>query len=124
MILKKLAGISFAIAFLMAIVLFTNYGRDYISVSTAKWVFMVAGALGLFLNLLSFKSGKHSMIFNFLYWSGSIVLFIGLTFQLMRWPYGFYIIISGLIVVGISFILPESLVIKDNKESDLLDNPD
>ncbi len=120
MILKRIAGVAFAIAFLMAIVLFTNTGRQYISLPTAKIVFMISGAIGLFLNLLSFQSGKHSKIFNFLYWSGSIVLFIGLVFQLMRYPYWFYIIIVGMVVIGISFVLPESLI-ERKEESDLLD---
>lgn len=121
MILRKLAGISFALAFLMAIVLFTNTGREYISLSTAKYIFMISGAIGLFMNLLNFQSGKHTVLFNFLYWSGSIVLFTGLTFILMHWPYGFYIVIGGGIIMGASFILPERLIQKKEAESDILD---
>ena len=121
MILKKFAGIAFAIAFLMAIVLFTNIGRQYISLSIAKIIFMISGAIGLLLNLLSFQSGKNTLLFNFLYWTGSIVLFVGLTFILMRYPYGFYIIITGLVIVGASFILPESLLYKKDSNNDLLD---
>ena len=122
MILKKIAGVSFAIAFLMAIVLFTGTGREYISLGTAKIIFMVCGAIGLLFNLLSFQSGKQAPLFNFLYWSGSIVLFIGLTFLLMRWPYGFYIIITGLCILGVSFFLPESLLAPKEDNSDLLDD--
>ena len=121
-IMKRIAGICFAVAFLMAIVLFTNYGREYVSYSTAKYTFMACGALGLFFNLLSFKSGKHSQLFNFLYWSGSIVLFAGLTFQLMCWPHALYIIIAGLAIIGVSFVLPESLVVKKDGNKDILDD--
>ena len=121
MILRKLSGIAFAIAFLMAIVLFTNTGREYISLSMAKYIFMISGAIGLFMNLLNFQSGKHTILFNFLYWSGSIVLFIGLTFILMHWPFGFYIVIAGGIIMGASFILPERLIQKKEVESDILD---
>lgn len=124
MILKKIAGVSFAIAFLMAIVLFTGTGREYISLSLAKMIFMIAGAIGLLLNLLSFQTGKHNIAFNFLYWSGSIVLFVGLTFLLMNWPYGYYIIITGLFILGVSFILPESLISPKDNSSDILDQAD
>lgn len=119
---KKFAGIAFAIAFLMAIVLFSGVGRSYISLSTAKIIFMISGAIGLFLNLISFKSGKHSQGFNFFYWAGSIILFAGLTFLLMRWPYGYYIIVTGLVVVGISFFIPERFISPEQKDSDLLDD--
>ena len=121
MILKKIAGVAFAIAFLMAIVLFTDVGRGYVSLYTAKIVFMIAGAVGLLLNLLSFQSGKHSSLFNFLYWSGSIVLFVGLTFLLSGLPYGYYVIVTGMVIVGVSFILPESLVQPKNDDNDILD---
>ncbi len=122
MILKKVAGICFGIAFLMAIVLFANVGRDYISFFTARYIFIGSGALGLLLNLFSFQSGKNSPLYNFLYWTGSIVVFAGLIFLIMHWPFGYYIIVTGLIIVGLSFILPESLAKGPEKENDLLDD--
>lgn len=121
MLIKKISGLSFAIAFLMAIVLFTNIGRDYIPLYVAKNVFIGAGAVGLILNLIGFQNGNATPLYNFLFWSGSIVLFLGLTFLLMRWPYGFYIIITGLVIIGASFFLPESLL-KKKEESELLDD--
>ena len=124
MMIKKFAGVCFGIAFLMAIVLFTGTGSNYISISLAKFIFMISGAIGLLLNLLSFKSGKHGAVFNFLYWSGSIILFIGLTFLLMHWPYGFYIIVAGISVLGISFIIPESIIKHEDENTDLLDDLD
>ncbi|MGB0914840.1 MAG: hypothetical protein ACPGVI_02160 [Crocinitomicaceae bacterium] len=106
----------------MAIVLFAGVGRSYIPMGTAKLIFIISGAIGLVLNLLSFKTGKHGPLFNFLYWTGSIVLFIGLNFILLKYPYGFYIIVSGIFILGISFILPEKLAESNNKNEDLLDN--
>ena len=120
--LKRFSGIAFAIAFLMAIVLFAGLGRQYISLSTAKLIFIGSGAIGLVLNLLSFKTGKHGPLFNFLYWTGSIVLFIGLNFLILKYPYGYYIIVSGIAILGISFVLPESVVENQKKNDDLLDN--
>ena len=122
--LKRYSGIAFAIAFLMAIVLFGGVGRQYISMSLARTIFIIAGAIGLILNLLSFRSGKHGPLFNFLYWTGSIVLFVGLNFILLHYPYATYIVVSGIAILGISFVLPEKLAEPNNKNSDLLDRDD
>lgn len=123
MILKKLAAFFFALAFLMAIVLFTNVGRAYISLDVARIIFMSSGAIALLLNLFSFQSGKSTPLFNFLYWIGSILVFVGLVFYIMHWPYGIYVLIAGLGVTGLSFILPESLVNKAEDNEDILDKP-
>ena len=120
--LKKIAGISFALAFLMAIVLFTGFGGQYIGRPMARIFFMIFGALGLVLNLFSFQTGKHGPVFNFSYWIGSLVVFAGLTFQLMHWPYSKILMIAGIVLLGISFFLPESLLKQNgNDSSDLLD---
>ena len=120
--LKKIAGVAFGIAFLMAIVLFTGNGRSYISIPVAKMVFIIAGAIGLFLNLLSFRNGKNGSVFSFFYWAGSLIVFLGLIFLLMHWPYGYYIVIAGMAVLGVSFILPEKLMAEPKNDSDLLDD--
>ena len=119
--LKKVSGIFFGIAFLMAIILFTGNGRSIISISNAKIIFIICGAIGLFLNLLGFQNGKGNPIFNFIYWAGSIVVFAGLVFLLMHWPYGYYILLSGMAVLGVSFLLPEKPNEKKT-DSDLLDD--
>ena len=121
MILKRIAAICFAIAFIMAIVMFTGLGSELITRSFAKVIFLIVGACGLLLNLLSFRSGKHSAGFNLIYWLGSIVLFIGLTFLIMHWPYGFYIVLAGMATVGISFFYSPNLDEK-GKSDDLLDD--
>lgn len=120
--LKKIAGVAFGIAFLMAIVLFTGNGRSYISIPVAKMIFIIAGAIGLFLNLLSFRTGKNGSVFSFLYWAGSLIVFLGLIFLLMHWPYGYYIVIAGMAVLGISFIVPEKIIEQGKNDSDLLDD--
>lgn len=120
--LKKIAGVSFAISFLMAIVLFTDIGRGIIPIKVATIIFIATGAVGLFLNLLTFQTGKHHPLYNFVYWSGSIVLFAGMIFLLMRWPYGYYIVIVGLVILGASFVLPSQLTDTKPKDSGLLDD--
>ena len=121
-IIRSIAGAAFGISFLMAIFLFTDIGRGFISLLTAKYIFIGSGAVGFCLNLLAFQSGKHHPIYNFVYWSGSIVLFVGLVFILMRWPYAFYIVISGIVIVGISFLLPAQLSNAKPKDPELLDD--
>jgi len=121
-LIKKFAGACFGISFLMAIVLFTDFGRGIIAFKTATYIFISSGAIGLFLNLLTFQTGKHHPVYNFVYWAGSLVLFTGLVFLLMRWPYGYYIIVSGLAIIGVSFFLPTQLSEKKPKDSGLLDN--
>lgn len=122
--LKKIAGIAFGVAFLMAIVLFTGNGRNYISLPVAKTIFIITGAVGLFLNLLSFQSGKSGSVFSFFYWAGSLIVFLGLIFLLMHWPFAYYIIIAGMAILGVSFILPEKLIAEQKNDSDLLDDLD
>jgi hypothetical protein len=122
MILKRIAAICFAIAFMMAIVLFTGTGSNLIPRGSAKLIFLITGAVGLLLNLLSFRQGKHDPNFNFFYWLGSIVLFVGLTFMMMHWPYGMFIVMGGMAIVGISFFITPKLDGEDSKHEDLLDN--
>ncbi len=122
MILKRIAALCFAVAFLMAIVLFAGYGRSLIHSGLARILFLIFGAAGLLLNLISFRYSKHDAGFNLVYWFGSIILFIGLVFMMMHWPYGFYILLAGLFTVGISFLLPSGLVDKEQKNDDILDN--
>jgi hypothetical protein len=122
-IMKRIASIFFGLAFIMALNLFAGVGREWISPSLARTLFIAFGAVALFLNLFSFQSGKHSPVFNFLYWSGTIIAFIGLVFQQFRLPYGLYILIAGMIVLGVSLVLPESLVRSDSdKPEDLIDD--
>lgn len=121
-IFKKIAGVAFAVSFLMAIVLFGNIGREYISLITAKYVFIGAGAVALLFNFLSFEAGRHNPIFSFVYWAGSLVVFIGLVFFIMRWPFGMYILVSGLIVLGGSLLLSPQRKEQSKEKDDLLDN--
>lgn len=106
----------------MAIVVFTGKGSEYINRGNAKIVFLAAGAIGLLLNLLSFRVNKQSSSFNLFYWIGSIVLFFGLTFRIMHWPFAFYIIIAGLLIVGISFFYNPPIDEDSSAKDDLLDD--
>jgi len=118
---KKISGIAFALSFLMAIVLFTGYGRAYVSIEMAKIIFLSSGAIALFMNILSYKTGKHEQTFNLFYWIGSIILFLGFAFKILYWPLASMIILIGALVLGVAFLLPNK-VKKEQKDEDLLDN--
>ncbi len=123
MLIKRISSVCFAIAFLMALVLFTRVGINYISISTARITFVTCGAIALILNLFNFQNGKHNPTFNLVFWLGSVVLFIGLIFQFMHWPYHKYIVIAGLGVTGVSFFLSPTLISGKSNNSDILDDP-
>lgn len=120
-IFKKIAGAAFTVSFLMAIVLFGRIGTQFISSLHAKYIFIGSGAIALLFNLLSFEAGKHNPLFSFIYWTGSIIVFTGLVFFIMRWPFGIYILISGLLILGGSLLLNPQRSEKPKGE-DLLDN--
>lgn len=121
-IFKRIAGVAFALSFLMAIVLFADVGRQYISLITAKYTFISAGAVALLFNLLSFQSGKHNPVFSFVYWVGSLIVFTGLVFFIMRWPFGVYILTGGLVILGGSLLLSPNRKEMDKSSDDLLDS--
>ena len=121
-IFKRIAGVAFALSFLMAIVLFADVGRQYISLITAKYTFFSAGAVALLFNLLSFESGKHNPVFSFVYWVGSLIVFTGLVFFIMRWPFGVYILTGGLVILGGSLLLSPNRKEMDKSSDDLLDS--
>lgn len=121
-ILKGASAISFGIAFLMALNLFGEIGRSILSLSTAKIIFIGAGGIAMVLNLISFQTGKFHPMYNLFYWLGSIVVFFGLVFMLMNWPYAKIILIGGMLAVGASFFLPKSLSEKKSSNPDLLDD--
>ena len=121
-IFKRIAGVAFALSFLMAIVLFADVGRQYISLITAKYTFFSAGAVALLFNLLSFESGKHNPVFSFVYWVGSLIVFTGLVFFIMRWPFGVYILTGGLVILGGSLLLSPNRKEMDKSSDNLLDS--
>ncbi len=121
--LKRLASVAFGVAFLAGIVLYTGYGRQYISVPNARLIFIGSGGAALILNLFAYRQNKSNPLFTFLYWTGSLVLFTGLIFLLMRWPYHQYILLAGLGITGISFFMTPEMS-EPSKDEGILDDFD
>lgn len=123
MILKKIAGVFFILAFLMALRLYFNLGRGVLPLSYAKYGFILFGLTGLILNLLSFKYNNKNIGYNFFYWLGSITVFFGLLFRVLHWPFSQWILIGGMVILGASFFIPASLFgSSDKKNDEILDD--
>jgi hypothetical protein len=120
-LLKRIASLCFGVAFLMALVMFTGYGSQWVAPQNAKMVFLVMGGLALVLNLISFRFGKHDPSFSLFYWLGTVVLFIGLMHMILHWPYAYFILIAGMIMVGISFFIPKGTIEPTETDNELLD---
>lgn len=120
--MKRISSIAFALAFLMAIVLFTGMGREIVSVSIAKYLFILFGAIGLILNLVSFEQGKHSPIYNLVFWLSSILIFIGFVFKIQHWPFSTIILLVGITALGATFFIPSKKDDTQQKDENLLDN--
>lgn len=120
-LIKRISGISFAIAFIMGIVIFTGYGRSIIPYSIAQLLFIAFGAIGLVSNLITFQQGKHAPMYSLAFWISSLILFGGFIFKLMHWPYSEYILIAGMILLGLTFIIPSQRSDEVSENDDLLD---
>lgn len=121
MTFKTISGISFFLAFTMAVVLFTGTGSQYVSIHLAKILFLFFGALAFVFNLISYKKGKHIQTFNLLYWTGSLVLFIGLAVKILHGPYSSIVLLFGAGILGTSFLIPNKLK-RRAKDENLLDD--
>ena len=118
---KKIASVCFGLAFLMSIVIFTGYGSSWISIPVAKTFFLVLGGLALILNLISYRFGKNDPSFSLFYWLGTVVLFIGLIHMILHWPFAYYILTAGMLMVGISFFIPKGTIEPTQSDNELLD---
>ncbi len=119
--IKRVASFFFGLAFLMSLIVFTGFGSEWIPLSIAKTLFLVLGGIALILNLISYRFGKHDPSFSLFYWLGTVVLFIGLMHMILHWPYAYYILIVGMLMVGISFFVPKGTVDSTPSDNDLLD---
>lgn len=121
MVFKRLGSICFAIAFLLAIVVFTNYGAKIIPREVAKIGMIVVGGIALLMNLISFRFDKSSEN-NPVYWIGSVGIFVGLMLKMNRMPYNQYLLIAGIFIVGLSFFYnPFAKKNITQKDDELLD---
>ena len=122
MIFKRIASVCFAIAFILAIAVFTNYLGDIISKQNAKYGIIVFGGIALLMNLLSFRFDKNTENNNPVFWVGSVLIFVGLILKMQNQILNQYILIAGLSIVGLSYFYNPFKKEEDTVDDDLLDN--
>jgi chromate transport protein ChrA len=119
MIFKKIAAICFALAFVLAIGVFTNYFQGFISKYNAKYGIVVVGGIALLMNLLSFKYDSKSDN-NIIFWIGLVVIFSGLILKMSSNPLNPVVLIAGMLIVALSYFFNPFDKRESNEE--LLDN--
>jgi hypothetical protein len=121
MIFKRLGSVCFAIAFLLAIVVFTSYGAKMIPREIAKIGMIIFGGIALLMNLISFRFDKSSEN-NPVYWIGSVGIFVGLILKMNHLIYNEFVLIAGIFIVGLSFFYnPFAKNNSTQKDDELLD---
>ena len=121
MIFKKIGSICFAIAFILAMAVFTDIFSGIISKANAKYGIIIFGAIAMLMNLLSFRFDSDSENNNPIFWVGSVLVFIGLIFKMQHWPFDQYVLIAGIFVVGLSYFF-NPFKRSEEKDDELLDS--
>ena len=119
MIFKKIGAICFALAFILAIGVFTNYLQGFISKYNAKYGIIVVGGIALLMNLLSFKYDSKSEQ-NIVFWIGSVIVFTGFILKMSSNPINQAVLIAGMLIVALSYFF--NPFDKSEKNEELLDN--
>lgn len=120
MIFKRIGAICFAIGFLLAIVVFTNYGSGIIPKYYAKVGMMILGGIALLMNLLSIRFDPQSDN-NFIFWIGTVGIFCGLIMKIMHWPFSQVFLLGGIAVVSLSYFYNPFSKKDTTQEDELLD---
>jgi len=121
MIFKRIGSICFALAFMLAIVVFANVGAEYIPREIAKTGMIISGGTALLMNLLSFRYDSYTENNNLVFWIGSVLVFAGLIMKIRYIPYNQMILIAGLGIVGLSYFYNPFAKKDTQPEDELLD---
>lgn len=121
MIFKRIGAICFALAFILAIGVFTDYLSDIISKANAKWGIIIFGGIALLMNLLSFRYDPDSESNNLIFWIGSVLIFVGLILKISHQQYDQYVLLGGIFVVALSYFF-NPFKKEEGADDDLLDS--
>lgn len=125
MIFNRLSLLSFALAFISIVLVLLNYrpfGLSYFILTQLG--FIGFGMMGFLFSMLSIwldkKRPKNTITMgnNPIFFVGSAIVMLGVGFQFMHWPYSTFLIIGGVLIAGLSFILPNT----EEKDDNLLDS--
>jgi hypothetical protein len=121
-LIKKIGGLCFAFSFVFAALLFVKISPIVEYKSEFKTAFLIFGALGMALNLLSYNNTKQgNSLFNFVFWFGAIAIFFGIVFKMLHYPYHSVMIIAGIFISASSFVISKFYKGTKKDDSDLVD---
>ena len=120
----KLSLLTFFISLLSLTMLSSGINIPGVSTGTLFYLGVVTfGILGFVTSILSnfFDKGKKKVntTKSLIFYVGMILVFAGLMFRFMHWPYSRLILFAGIIVSSVSFFIPK---LKENDEDELLDS--
>jgi len=118
--LKRAGYIVFSISFILALRIFGHLGSSVLTRDTAVWLFILFGALGFVLNLINQRKIEKQLHYHLLFWIGCSLTLIGFGMKLLNLDYYWWLIITGMATILISFFFRGKQGNQSNDE--LLDN--
>lgn len=115
--LKSVGGICYATSFFFAANLFFKFNIG-LSIGANLMIFITLGGLGFLLNLISYTKDKTgNPLSNLIFWLGSFLVFLGLVFQMLGFPFSISFIIIGSVILFFSiFYFRKRRTKEDNDE--------
>lgn len=120
MIFKRIGLFCFSLGFLLAIVVFTNYGSEFIPKYYAKMGIIIFGGIALVMNLLALRYDPASEN-NIIFWIGSAGIYTGLILKMKGFPFNQTVLLISIVVVAISYFYNPFLRKDTTQEDELLD---
>lgn len=120
MIFKRIGMFCFALGFLLAIIVFTNYGSDLIPKYYAKTGIIVFGGIALLMNLLALRFDPASEN-NIIFWVGTAAIYAGLILKMKGFYFNRMILLGGILVVAFSYFYNPFARKDTTQEDELLD---
>jgi len=123
----KLSSLSFFISLLSLTLIVVGHSPFLTSYSTLFYIGVVGfGLVGFIFSILSNffdadPSKKKNKIQTFIFYIGMILVFMGIIFHLMHWPFTTILLGIGLIISLLSFFIRGNFDQKE-KDDDILDN--
>jgi predicted membrane channel-forming protein YqfA (hemolysin III family) len=106
---SRLSFITFFISGLSIGMLYTGINPLNFSYNTLMFLFIILGMLGFLMSMLSIffdkKNQRTNKVASFIFYIGIILVYAGLIFKFMHWPFFRPIMISGAVIALGSFFI-------------------
>ena len=115
---SRLSFIAFFISGLSIGILYTGINPLNLSYNTLMFLFIILGLVGFLMSMLSIfldaKNRKENKIGSFVFYMGVIVVYAGLIFKFMHWPFSRPILVTGAVIALASFFIRMNKTPKDD----------